>query len=315
MKLTRAETARWLSQRDNFCILTHHRPDGDTLGTAALLCLGLQSLGKRAYILENPEITEKYRPLHEGLTRTAAADGDTVVCVDVASENMLPRAFSGLEIALRIDHHGSPASFTEHELVDPAAGACGEIVYDVLTEMGVALDKPMAKALYTAVSTDTGRFCYANTTAHSFRTAAACADTGADLHSINQALFETNSYAKLRLHGWMAEHTRLTAGGAVAVCALPLAVERELGVTEDDMENVSGFPRSIAGVQMAATLRQTLDGKVKISVRALPAYDAAKVCEVFGGGGHRGAAGCTVDSSLEEAAAAVEQVMLQQLEG
>lgn len=313
MKLTRAETARWLFERDHFCILTHRRPDGDTLGTAALLCLGLQSLGKQAYILENPEITEKYRPLHEGLTRTAVADGDTVVCVDVASQSMLLQAFSQLSIALRIDHHGSPTSFTAHELVDPAAGACGEIVYDVLTEMGVTLDKPMAKALYTAVSTDTGRFCYANTTAHSFRTAAACADTGADLHSINQALFETNSYAKLRLHGWMAENTRLVAGGAVAVCALPLSVEQALGVTEDDMENISGFPRSIAGVQMAATLRQTADGKVKISVRALPAYDAAKVCEAFGGGGHRGAAGCTVNSSLEEAAAAVEKVMLQQL--
>lgn len=313
MKLTRAEAARWISERNDFCILTHRRPDGDTLGTAALLCLGLRSLGKQAYILENPEITEKYRFLHAGLTRKTVKDFDTVVCVDVASQSMLPQEFSQFAIALRIDHHGSASSFTEHELVDPAAGACGEIVYDVLTEMGVVLDKPMATALYTAVSTDTGRFCYANTTAHSFRTAAACAETGADLHSLNQMLFETNSYAKLRLHGWMAENTRLVAGGAVAVCALPLAVEQKLGVTEDDMENISGFPRSIAGVQMAATLRQTQDGKVKISVRSLPAYDAAKVCEAFGGGGHQGAAGCTMNLPLEEAAAAVEKEMLRQL--
>ena len=141
MKLTRAEAARWISERNDFCILTHRRPDGDTLGTAALLCLGLRSLGKQAYILENPEITEKYRFLHAGLTRKTVKDFDTVVCVDVASQSMLPQEFSQYAIALRIDHHGSASSFTEHELVDPAAGACGEIVYDVLMEMGVALDK------------------------------------------------------------------------------------------------------------------------------------------------------------------------------
>lgn len=311
MILTRIEAASWLRHRDDFLILSHRRPDGDTLGSTAALCLGLRQLGKRAYILENPEITELYRHLHEGLTKPAAEKGDTLVSVDVASPGMLGDWAKPLQerIALRIDHHCTATSFTPDELVDGEAGACGEIVYDLLRLLGVKLDKRLAEALYTAVSTDTGCFRYANTTAHSFAVAAACAEAGGDLHTINQNVFDTNSLARLKIQGWIIDNLRLYKNGQVAVCSLPLAVEQAIGVNEDDMENISGFPRSIKGVKIAATLRQTEDGKVKISVRALPGYDASAVCAQFGGGGHKGAAGANTDLPLEDAANAVARAM------
>ena len=309
--LTRDETARWLREHDHFLILSHKRPDGDTIGSSAALCLGLRQLGKTAYVLRNMEVTEKYLHLHQGLTKDCPETGDTLIAVDTAAPQLLPEAYSHLAkfVRLRIDHHGSDTPFAPLQLVDPAAGACGEIIYDVLTEMGVTLDKPMAEALYTAVSTDTGCFRYANTTAHTFRTAAACWEAGGDLQTINQQIFDTNSFGKLRLQGWITENIRFRRGGQVAVCALPSQVERELNLTEDDLENVSGFPRSIEGVKIAATLRQTGDGCVKVSVRALPGYDAAAVCAKFGGGGHKGAAGATLKAELEEAAAMVSMEM------
>lgn len=309
--MTRTDCAQWLQAQDNYLILTHRRPDGDTVGSAAFLCRLLRRLGKTAFILENREITEKYVPLHRGLTVSGVSEGQTLVSVDVASPNMLPDNFRPLEkrIALRIDHHAAATPFTPLSLVDGDAGACGEILYDISRLLEVPLDREMALALYTAVSTDTGCFRYANTTAHSFLTAAACADTGADLASVNQSLFDTNSFAKLRIQGWMVEHARFLLSGRLVVCPLPLAVERKMGVTEDDMENISGFPRSIEGVCMAATLRETPDGKVKISVRALPGYDAAAVCAKFGGGGHKGAAGATLALPLEEAAGTVARAM------
>ena len=180
--MTRRDIARWLAQRDHFAILTHRRPDGDTTGSAAALCMGLRSLGKTAYVVENPEFTPKYAHLLPGLTQEAVAQGDTLISVDVAAPNMLPKAFEKFleRIALRIDHHGSATSFTELELVDPDAAACAEIIYDILMEMGVKLDEKMADALYTGVSTDTGCFRYANTEAHSFTVAAACAAAGGD---------------------------------------------------------------------------------------------------------------------------------------
>ena len=312
--LTRNEVAQWLREHDNYLILSHRRPDGDTIGSAAVLCRTLRKLGKNAHVLRNMEVTEKYIHLHEGLNQDCPKEGDTLVCVDTASPSMLPDTFKHLQerIELRIDHHGTATSFTPLELVDPQAGACADILYDILCILGVALDKELAEAMYTAVSTDTGCFRYANTNAHSYEVAAACARAGGDLHGINQAIFETNSLARLRLQGWMVENIRFFREGTMAVCALPLAVEKTLGVTEDDMENISGFPRSIEGVKIAATLRQNEDGKVKVSVRAVPGYDAAAVCACFGGGGHKGAAGATISLSLEEAAEAVAKVMEEQ---
>ena len=310
-KLTRAETARFLLERDHFAIPTHRRPDGDTLGCAVLLCLGLRQLGKTAYVLCNPEVTEKYLPLLAGLTKKEPEQQDTLVAVDVASGGMLGEHFASLEgkILLRIDHHGSATSFTDYELVDPDAAACGEVIYDVLREMGAKLDVAMATALYTAVSTDTGCFRYANTTANSLRVAADCVDAGADTFTMNQMYFETNSLGRLRLQGWLTENALFLQEGKVVICALPRSKELELGLTEDDLENISGFPRSIAGVKIAATLRQEPDGKIKMSVRAVPGCDAAAICQKFGGGGHKGAAGASMELSMEEAVEAVKEAM------
>lgn len=311
--MTRAEVARFLQEKDHFCILTHRRPDGDTLGSAATLCRGLRQLGKAAHVLENPEVTEKYQSLLAKLTKSAPEENDVLICVDVASRTMLPSAYAHLadHIALRIDHHGTADSFTQKELVEPKTGACAEIVYGVLQLMGVSLDKEMAESLYTAVSTDTGCFRYGNTTANSLRVAADCVEAGADTPRLNRELFDTNSYARLRIQGWIAENIKLFQGGKLALCALPLAVERQLGATEDDLENISGFPRSIEGVCMAATLRENPEGGVKISIRAIPGYDAAAICAKLGGGGHKGAAGASLDMSLEAAARTVEQTMLE----
>ena len=309
--LTRNECGFFLRWHDRFAILTHRRPDGDTVGSAAALCRGLRKLGKRACIIENPEITARYLPLCGGLTKAWPEAGDILIAVDVAGANMLPDAFRKLEgnIDLRIDHHGAAGSFTARELVDPASASCGEIIYDLLTLMGVGLDKAMAEALYTAVSTDTGCFRYANTTAHSLRTAAACAEAGGDLFAINRAIFDTNSFPKLKIQSWITEHTEFLSGGKVAVCALPRAVEEAIGADEDDLDGISGFPRSIEGVKIAALLREIPGGAVKASVRAAPEYDAAAVCAKFGGGGHRGAAGCTLKLPLAEAAAAIKAAM------
>ena len=312
-KLTRTETADFLLTHDNYAILTHRRPDGDTVGSSAALCRILRNLGKTAHILINDEVTDRYLWLHEGLTKEAADENDTIVTVDVASPQMLPKAFEPYlgSIALRIDHHGAATSFTDCELVDPGAGACGEIIYDLLMELWQELDKDTADALYVATATDTGCFRFSNTTDHTFLVAAACAAAGASVYRLNQEIFETVRLTKLKMQSWIVENMQLFDGGKLAIVAIPKAVEEKLGVTEDDMENISSFPRNIAGVCMAATLRETKDGMTKLSVRAVPEYDATAVTVKFGGGGHRGAAGASMKLPLAEAAKAVEKAMLE----
>ena len=309
--LTREQTAEYLSQHDGYVILTHRRPDGDTLGSAALLCRGLRKAGKTAHILCNPEMTEKYAHLHEGLTCQQVTDSDILIAVDTASKGMLPAAFSQYadRIALRIDHHATAESFTEMELVEPDAAACGELVATVFSLMGIKLDKPMANALYTAISTDTGCFRYANTTARTLECAAYCAYNTDELFAINQALFDTNSLARLRMQGYLIENAIFLQDGKVVICPLPKAAEEACGATEDDLENISGFPRSIEGVKIAATLRQEGTDKIKISVRAVPGYDAAAICAQFGGGGHKGAAGASMTCTMDEAINAVQSAI------
>jgi len=310
--LTRNECAQFLLTHDHYTILSHRRPDGDTIGSSAALCHGLRQLGKTAHVLENAEVSPRFQWLHEGLTKKEVEEGDCVVSVDVASPGMLPKAFQHLlgSIVLRIDHHGSATSFTNVELVDAGSASCAEVVWDVLELAGVQMDQNIAEAVYVGLSTDTGCFRFSNTTAHTFAVAGQCAKAQARIYELNQELFETNTLGRLKMQAWIVDHMQMLKAGELAIIAIPKAVEEEIGVTEDDMDNISSFPRTVAGVCMAATLRETTDGDTKISVRAVPGYDATKVTVKFGGGGHKGAAGASIKMPLAEAAKAVEKAML-----
>lgn len=297
------EAAAWLLKRDDYLILTHRRPDGDTIGSAAFLCRLLRKRGKRAYILENPQTTARYAPYLEGLTRTDIPVNALVITVDIAGLEMLPIGAEELRPAFLIDHHGSNPGFAPEGVVHAEAAACGEIVYEISQAMGEAMDRPMAEALYVAVSTDTGCFRYSNTTASTLKTAAACLEAGIDSYALNKLLFETVSLARLRLNAYMTEHLELLQGGAVALCFIPDGMEKALGVTEDDLDDVSNFARNIEGVELAVTFRTVEGGDTKLSVRSSPRYDAAALCGCLGGGGHRAAAGATVHT--DQAAARV----------
>ena len=309
--LTRVECADWLLERDRFTILTHRKPDGDTIGSSAALCRGLRQLGKIAHVLENDEVTHLYTPLLEGLTKPQPEEGDVLIAVDVAADSMLPKAYNELKncIDLRIDHHGSGREYTPNEHVDSESAACAEIIWELLLDMGVDPDEKMAEAVYVGVSTDTGCFRFANTTAHTFDVSADCTAAGADIFEWNRKLFDTNSLAKLRLQAWVVDHFQLLCDGKIAICALPKSVEEEIGVSEDDMNNISGFLRSIEGVCIAALLRDVDVENTKVSVRSVPGYNAAYICEQFGGGGHPGAAGASLHMPLDQAVEAVIKAM------
>ena len=311
--MTRNECAAWLLANDNFCILTHARPDGDTIGSASALCVGLRQLGKTAHVLQNEQTSPFLSRCLLGLTVDAPAENDTLVCVDVASAHLLPEAHQQYldRIALRIDHHPSAAAFTQEELVDPTFAACGEIIYELLMEMGAEMTKEIAWRMYIAISTDTGCFRYSNTNAHTYRVAAACADTGADLYPITQELFDTSSISELKLKNWMVEHARFLCGGKGAVCGIPASLEAT--VSKEDLEGISGFLRSIQGVRISATLRE-IEGGCKVSVRAVPGLDAGAVCSRFGGGGHKGAGGASLMLPMEEALDVIADALKTALE-
>ena len=307
------ETAvEFLKTRDNFLILTHSHPDGDTLGSAFALKYALEAVGKRANVKCNDTVAKKFDYLGKVCEDECAFDA--LVAVDVADTKLLGKDFEEKfadRIELCIDHHGSNRMFAERTLLDANAAAACEIVLEVIHALGIKPTKQIADCIYTGISTDTGCFRFSNTTAHTFSVAALCTRAGARIYELNQELFETNTLERLKMQAWIVEHLELLRGGEMAICAIPRVVEEEIGVNEDDMDNISNFPRTVAGVRMAATLRETEDGETKLSVRAVPGCDATVVAVRFGGGGHKGAAGASMKLSLHEAVKAVETVMLE----
>ena len=304
--MTNLETIDYLRTHDNYLILNHRRPDGDAVGSAAALCRALRQMGKTASVWKNPETTERYLPYLSGLETEAVPEGASLISVDLAAETLLP--LNGLDFAgrivLSIDHHMSNTGYAEYTNVDPKCAACGELLLEILRELG-PVTKEMADALYLAVSTDTGCFQYSNVTGDTLRTAAALKDLGADTFSINKTMFGTKTIARLRLESALTNSAEFYAGGLVAVCCISQSLMDSIGATEDDAEDISGFPRSMEGVQIGVLVKELREGGAKISLRTGDAYNASEICGKLGGGGHRAAAGAQDDAGMESAKARI----------
>ena len=308
------EAALWLQGRDRFLILTHRRPDGDATGSAISLCLGLRSVGKTAWIWENPQFTPRYAARLDGLTVDHVPEDACIISVDMASEGLLPTNgadFAG-KILLSLDHHPSNTGYAAETLVQEECAGCGELIWDLLEELGVTITKEMAEAIYIAISTDTGCFRFANTTAKTFRTAAMAVERGAEIAPINRELFEIKSRGRLRLESKIMAHIEFFSGGKVAIACLPQSWVEELQVSEDDLDSISGFPRTIDGVCVGVMIRDSEPGRAKMSVRTAPGYSASDYCAKLGGGGHVAAAGCSVPGTLEDGRAAILQVLREE---
>ena len=302
------EAAEFLKTHDNYLILTHKRPDGDTIGCATGLCRALRALGKTAYILPSLDATKSLGCYLDGLT---APDGfttpDTVVSTDVATENLLPdnaAAYKG-RIDLAIDHHPSNEFFARETCLEADKAACGEIIWKICGELGV-MNADIALPLYVAVTTDCGCFVYANTTPHTHRVAAALMEQGIDFQALNKKHFRTKSMRRMKLEGLILQNMHLYHGGTVAVAPVSLAMMAEVGATSEDTDDVAAFLGQIEGVVHTATIREHQGGECRISVRTkADQLNATRVCARLGGGGHKAASGCTVKGTVEEAEKAI----------
>ena len=304
--LTVQDTASYLRTLDDVLLLTHVRPDGDTVGSAAALCRALRDLGKTAYLLPNPEITATYEPYAVPYWAPEGFVPAHVVSVDIAALNLLPdNAASWADrIDLAIDHHGSHGFFAARTCLDADAAACGEIVHDIIALLA-AVTPDIALPLYVAIATDTGCFVYSNTTARTHRIAAALLDTGIDVGPVNKALFRTKSKTRLAMESRMAADMTLFDHDRVVVMTIPLSLRQELHATEADIEELSSLAALVEGTDCGVTLRELRPGVIKISLRTGPRVDASAVCQRLGGGGHKAAAGATVNGTMDEVRAAV----------
>ena len=300
--LTVSETAALLRTFDNVLILTHVRPDGDTVGCAAALCAGLRALGKTAYLLPNPELTNTTTPYFAPYAAPEDFMPENVVSTDIATVGLFPenaKPYIG-RIDLAIDHHPSFESFGKANIVRPEAAACGELMYDILANLG-PITSEIALPLYVAVSTDTGCFVYNNTSAQTHAVAAALMRTGIDFKTVNKVFFRTKTRKRMQLEGAMLDTMEFFDRDRVAVLSVPISLMERVQATESDAEDLSALGGQIEGVDCAVTMRELRPDVWKMSVRTGTRINATNVCKILGGGGHAAAAGCTVEASWPEA--------------
>ena len=303
MRVNLNETAAFFLNNDSFLLLCHISPDGDTVGSAAALARGLISKGKNAGILCGDEITNEYKFMLEGLEINREMPGH-IVAVDVADPKLLGKEYNrkyGGRVELCIDHHASNVMYAEKIFLEPDSASAAEMVYLLLEYMGIEITPIIASCLYTGVSTDTGCFRFSNTTVRTFEIAAKLAQYGADYYNINQAFFETKTKTYAALERLALEGMSFYFDGACAVITVTRDMYDKTGSNEAETTKLANLPRQVEGVKVGVLMRELEDGSFKCSLRTHGEIDASVIAAKLGGGGHAGAAACTVDADVGKA--------------
>lgn len=298
--LSLPEVCQRLEGMENPLLLLHVRPDGDAVGSAEALAILFRLLGHPAAIFSPDPIPERLAFISANSEALPFSEKTsyTAVSVDVASPSQLGSG-SAFSPVLMIDHHASGTAFADYYTV-PEASATGEILYAIARYLYQnkkipVFPKALADALYTAISSDTGCFRYANVTEKTHLVAAELLAYGAAAAEINHALFETKSASQLRAEAFAASRLRVYGGGKIAAVFLEKKDREKEGLSSELFETAIDIPRSLRGVEIAVTLKESDEtaGLFKVSLRST-GRNVAEVAAAFGGGGHIRAAGCSI---------------------
>ena len=311
------EIGRAFRQYHTIAVLSHVRPDGDALGSQLALALSLQQLGKHVHVWNEDGMLEKYSFLPRaelmGTPPATAQDVDLAVALDTAIQNRLGTAGQAIRSAklwINIDHHVSNPGYGDLVHIDPTAPATGQILFELIKSEKLPLDHDIAENLYVAISTDTGSFQYPNTTARTFEIAAELVRVGLKVGTISQQVYENYPRRRIELLRELLSTMRFNSDGRVASFALTLKTAVERGVIPEDNEGLIDHLRAIRGVLVAVFFEELADGKVRVSMRSKSEdVDVCAICEKFGGGGHKLAAGARIRGTLAD----VEERVLKEI--
>ena len=316
MTLTHKDAFGLLEKSDNILVLTHRNPDGDAVGSAFALYNVLKEMGKNVRVELDTVSSSLSMPVTEGAF--GDFEPDFIVTVDVADVKLL--ANSHFEkyadrVDLAIDHHESGKPFSRDILLDYRASAACEVIFDMLEAVDFPVSAAAATALYLGISTDTGCFRYPNCTAHTLYAASRLVECGAPNGEINRIVFETKSRALVQLESLAMSSMRTYFDGRCAVMVITQDMFRRTGTTEADVHGIAALPRQIEGVLAGIVIREKTDGTYKASVRTNEPVSAAAICETFGGGGHRLAAGCDLSGSRTQVVNMMLKAVEEELKG
>lgn len=302
MRIELNQAIEMLNSHDNILILAHRNPDGDALGSGYALCRALRSVGKNAEFKYFDKIPKVFLEL-EACCENTDFEPSFVVAVDCADSKILgdfPDGRYKEKVDLCIDHHSSNTLYAKYTYLDDNAAATSEIILDIARAIGAEIDTLTAQAIYIGLSTDTGCFRYSNTTSKTMRMAADMMDAGINAGKLNRILFETKSKSYAALEAMALATLTKHFSEKCAIMHITLEMHEKSGTDETEIHALASLPRQIEDVLVGATIKEAEPGRYKVSIRTNPPVNASEICQIFGGGGHKRAAGCEIHGTLSE---------------
>ena len=299
-----------LQQGERFLVCSHARPDGDAVGSMLAMGMLIRQMGKRADLVSADRVPNIYRALPgaQEIRSSLRVHGPYDAAILLECDGLARTSLQGLEKfpILNIDHHASGRAFGHLNWIDQRAASVGELVYRLVKAAGATVTREMATCLYVTVLTDTGGFCYGSTQASTFELARELVLAGADPIRIAQDVYFSTATSKLLLLG--AALNNLKRDGRLAWLWVTHQDMVRTCAAEEDCEGIVNFALAISGVEAAAFLRELPERRIRLSLRSKGQVNVAAIAERMGGGGHKSAAGCTLEGPLSQA---VEEILVQ----
>lgn len=297
------EAAAFLRENDCFRILTHASPDGDTIGSGFGLCAILRKMGKKANVYCADELPKRYDFMYESYEEQIF-DYEHIIAVDVADPKLLGKSFAHYadKVELCIDHHISNTGYAERTLVQSDAAAACQVIFKLMSsEKLCECDEKIAKCLYTGIATDTGCFRYDSCSPETHIAAAELMRFNINAGKINRRMFEQKSRARLAAEQHVLGSMEYFCNEKCSVSAISLADTEKAGLPMDEFEGIAGLTTALETIEVGIFIRQKEEKKFKASLRSTGDVDVSAICAKFGGGGHKKAAGCTFETSIDDA--------------
>lgn len=313
---TTEEIVAELKRRSAFVMVSHVKPDGDTLGAGLALGIALKRMGKRVHYFQQDAVPRNLRFLPDSdlVARALPADlpSDALwVFGDMSDTGRAGEFLPALDRAniLDIDHHLGNPRFGAFNYVLEDECSTGTCVMRLLRAMNVKIDRDLATCILTTIMTDTGGFMHSNTTPEVLHLSAELMLAGADKEQITEEIFANKRYAALKLLGRALEEAKLEHEGRYCWSFVNEAMLKACNADGEDTEEIIGHLRSVEGVEAAALFKE-YDGDIRVSLRSSGRVNVQSAAARLGGGGHFRASGLTFVGSLADAAKAVEEALV-----
>ena len=298
-----SQVVELIEKKNEFAITTHIKPDGDGVGSSLGLCWLLRSLGKRAEVIVHGDVPQAYRSLPgaDEIRNIRSIDGKYDAVFVIECSDLERPGIKGLEneLTVNIDHHATSAHYGTINWIDSTASAVGEMIYNLCKAIGGRITKEIAECVYMALVTDTGSFHFSNTSDRTLKVASELVKAGARPSDISEAIYNNYPWSRIELMRQVLGTVKRDSTGRVAAMRQTLAMKESAEAVDGDNNGFVNVPMAARDILAVVYMREVGEQKYRVSLRSKNGIDVAKVAEAYGGGGHKNAAGLSIEGDWD----------------